>query len=54
VTHAHEGRSGPLEAPGVPAKEGLDLADAEEQLAASPEDKVNRTERGEIPPEQQV
>lgn len=53
MTHGHEETPG-LTAPGVPAEEGLDLADAEEQLATSSEEKVNRTEQGEVPPEQQV
>ena len=34
----------PLDAPGLPAEEGVDLTDAEEQLAEEPEEKKNRTD----------
>jgi hypothetical protein len=34
----------PLDVPGLPAEEGVDLSDAEEQLAQEPEEKENRTD----------
>jgi hypothetical protein len=34
----------PLDVPGLPDEEGVDLSDAEEQLAEEPEEKKNRTD----------
>lgn len=39
MTHASGER--PIDAPGVPAEEGIDLSDADEQLAESPEEKTS-------------
>ncbi len=44
MPHEHAAEASKLQAPGLPAEEGVDLSDAAEQAAVAPEEKKNRAD----------
>ncbi|MCW2816474.1 MAG: hypothetical protein JWN84_3929 [Nocardioides sp.] len=44
MPHEHAAEASRLQAPGVPAEEGVDMADAAKEASVAPEEKKNRTD----------